>query len=84
MRPTTSERENQTEQEPSFDLMKIPAEFEGTDEDIVMAATQFKTSIQTNKVAIMKKPTPASTATNPFNNCTFGNIGSINVHIHKN
>ena len=70
--------------EPQFDILIM---LSGLDDDtfdnqMVLAATQVEQQHVT-KTAIMKKnhgnPFPNQT----FQNCTFGNIGTLNIHVHK-
>ena len=72
---------------PDFDLMEIVSEFEGVNDDqLVPVATQIENASTTSltKAAIMKKNSPKLPPLTPtFNNCTFGNIGTLNIHIHK-
>ena len=73
----------------NFDLMELLSETidEVNDQDLVMTATQCEqalipnTKIMTNtsNTAVMKRNNPQTT----FTNCTFGSIGTINIHIHK-
>ena len=82
----------QQDQDPNFDLMSLLAEVEDEipDEDLVLATTQCEQSMLTNdvttpttttKTAVVKK---SSTYPNPtFTGCTFGSVGTINIHIHK-
>ena len=61
------------------------------DEDMVLAATQCEQSITENSVMPPTTSTKSSvmrrsTTTYPsqtFSGCTFGSIGTINIHIHK-
>ena len=64
-----------------FDLGNILNKFSDSDqleEQMVLAATQVEQNMK--ETAIMKKNGPVPQA---FNNCTFGNIGTLNIHIHK-
>ena len=76
-----------------FDLMALLADVENEipDDKLVLAATQCEEASfgQSNKMApistttttVMKRIShPAPT----FTNCSFGNIGTLNIHIHKN
>ena len=75
---------------PDFDLMALIAEVENQeipDEEMVLAATQCEQSLTTPQStsttkALMKKTTTTNTAPT-FTGCTFGSIGTINIHIHK-
>ena len=78
---------------PHFDLMSLLADVENKvpDEDLVLAATQCEeaslalplkntTPVSTTNTTVMKRVNnPAPT----FTNCTFGSIGTLNIHIHK-
>ena len=56
------------------------------DQELVLAATQVEnTSVtSTTKTAVVKKSSPKLPLSNTFNNCSFGPIGTLNIHIHKN
>lgn len=64
-----------------FDFLDFMADAE-TDQDIVMAANQMETMMANSTTTVMKKTNPKSSTA--FTNCTFGNIGTLNIHIHKN
>ena len=79
--------------EDDFDLMALIAEVENEelpDEELVLAATQCEKSIESahvtlttmTKTAVMKRSTTSYPNTT-FTGCTFGSIGTINIHIHK-
>ena len=51
------------------------------EQQMVLAATQVEQSI--TKSAIFKKSQPPITPQQTFQNCTFGNISTLNIHIHK-
>ena len=78
-----------TNNSPKFDLMEILSDTldEVNDADLVMAASQCEkalvpvTNIMTtsSNTAVMKRNNPQTT----FTNCTFGSIGTLNIHIHK-
>ena len=82
--PVKDQQENST---PDFNLMVIVLEFEGVDDQLMLAATQIESANTSSitKMAIMRKnspklpPAPTPTCTN----CSFGNIGTLNIHIHK-
>ena len=71
-----------------FDLAKILEDFQNdNNDDILMAASQniSQASTTTMTTAVIKRnspkiPMPQQT----FTNCSFGNIGTLNIHIHKN
>ena len=75
---------------PSFDLMQLIADVEKEeipDCELLLAATQCEQSVMTpdtnnttRTTSVMKR------ANNPvptFSGCTFGPIGTLNIHIHK-
>ena len=82
---------------PNFDLMALIAEVENDelpDDQLLLAASQCEaqlpptmnnlmpitTTTASSTTAVMKRisnPTPT------FTNCTFGTIGTLNIHIHK-
>ena len=74
---------------PNFDLMELLSEtIDGVnDDELVMAAAQYdetvvpsaKITTTTSNTAVMKRSHPTTT----FTNCTFGTIGTLNIHIHK-
>ena len=79
--------------DPSEDLnlMSLIADIQNNnDEDLVLAASQVeqqmsKENIKTSKsMAIIKKTSPPRPLATTFSNCTFGQVGNINIHIHKN
>ena len=91
--PFTLQEQNEND---DFDLMSLLQEVENddlTDEQLVLAATQCEAQVPENDnlrpavpftttttTALMRKVTnPAPT----FTNCTFGTIGTVNIHIHK-
>ena len=76
---------------PQFDLMELLSETidEVNDKDLVMAATECEqamvpvtkiTTTTTSNTSVMKRINPQTT----FTNCSFGSIGTLNIHIHKN
>ena len=70
---------------PDLDLMAIVSEFEGVNDDqLMLAATQVESTTLT-KTTIMKKNSPKlpPAPTPTFTNCSFGNIGTLNIHNHK-
>ena len=77
---------------PDFDLMSLLADVENEvpDEDLILVAMQCEETslkemnqmapISTTTTTLMKRVNnPAPT----FTNCTFGSIGTLNIHIHK-
>lgn len=84
--PHTSNTENNTPTVPDFDISKIIQEFQNSndDEDLLLAATQIEKENFTSKTTMMKKTSsPNIHPRQVFQNCSFGNIGSINIHVHK-
>lgn len=80
-------QKNTTPVAPDFDLQAILQEFNNADDDdndLLLAATQIEKNHCTTKTAMVKKTSsPHQKPREIFQNCTFGNIGSINIHIHK-
>ena len=70
---------------PSFDIMQLMSDLEG-DNDIILAASQFEENQQvtTTKTAVVKKSSPRVSVMPTFSGCKFGNINTLNIHIHKN
>ena len=68
------------------DLFEILSEFNANNKEnenqMVLAATQVEQNFSRN-TAIMQKMGPQIAQPQTFQNCTFGNIGTINIHIHK-
>ena len=70
--------------------MEILADFQNDneDEDLMIAASQMATTSEistravTNTVMTKKVNSPKKNVTT-FTGCTFGSIGSINIHVHK-
>ena len=74
-----------------FDLMELIAEVQNDpDDDLIMAATQVEEEINKENLikksttALVKRPSPPHQIAPTFNNCKFSNIGTLNIHIHKN
>ena len=70
----------------NFDLSEIIKEFEGKNDDdkaLVLAATQIENQVTTMKTAVYKRGSPQQKQFPTFTNCKFGNIGTLNIHIHK-
>ena len=67
-----------------FDLMNILSDLDDDqfDNQMVLAVTQVEQNF--SKTAIMKKTQPNQILNLTFQNCTFGNIGTLNIHVHKN
>lgn len=71
---------------PDFDIQTLLQEFHNStdDNDLVLAATQIEKDNFSSKTTMMKKTSsPNMHPAKVFQNCTFGNIGSLNIHIHK-
>ena len=74
---------------PNFDLMALIDEAEKeelSDQELLMAATQCESVVtpeinNTMKTRTVMKKTPQPPPT--FSGCTFGSIGTLNIHIHK-
>ena len=84
--PVPTNNMQQDSNVPNFDLMAIVSEFEGADDDqLMLAATQIESTSTLTKTTIMKKNCPKlpPAPTQTFTNCSFGNIGTLNIHIHK-
>ena len=78
---------------PDFDLMSILTDVENEilDEELVLAATQCEAASFEQNKNVMPVTTTMTTMmrkiTNPtptFSNCSFGSIGTLDIHIHKN
>lgn len=65
-----------------IDLLEFLADNNG-DNEIMMAANQMESMLAKSNTTIVKKSGTKPTSQPTFNNCTFGNIGVINIHIHK-
>lgn len=73
-----------------IDFLDLLCEMENDDENqaLSIAAQQIEqqlcttagTTTTTSNTSLMQKKTPVTT----FMGCTFGNIGTLNIHIHKN
>ena len=68
---------------PQFDLMVILSDLDDDqfDNQMVLAATQVDSFKKTS--TIMKKNERVQMPTQTFHNCSFGNIGTLNIHVHK-
>ena len=82
---------------PDFDLMSLITEVENDgipDEELLVMVTQCEQSVTpvnqnaviptmaSNKTAVMRRST-TSCPSQTFTGCTFGSVGTINIHIHK-
>lgn len=58
---------------------------DGNDDDLVLAVNQIEKTLTTTttKTLAMKKNSPKMPLQSTFNHCSFGNIGTLNIHIHK-
>ena len=90
--PYNPQQKEETDNTANFDLMELLSETmqDVNDEELVLAATQCEASLASKtptttqnviaqNTAVMKKVTPMST----FTNCSFGSIGTLNIHVHK-
>lgn len=77
---------NESEPEIDCDLQAMLQEFKNAndDQDLLVASAQYETQNVKASKAVMKKNENPKMLQHTFQNCTFGNIGSINIHIHKN
>lgn len=74
-----------------FDIMEMLSEFQNDNDEneMVLAATQCEKQLETQATmkskttAILKKSSPKLPLQQTFQNCTFGTIGTLNIHIHK-
>ena len=69
---------------PIFDILSMLNDLEDEElaQQMVIAATQVEQNMM--KTSIVKKNDTRFTAQQTFQNCIFGNIGALNIHIHKN
>ena len=81
-----NDSENTTPAEPNFDLLQIFADCE--EKESKMMLTQYKEQVNTNnksatssKTLVTKKSFPKKSPA--FTSCSFGSVGSINIHFHK-
>ena len=81
---------NEGSSKDDFDLMALIAEVQNdSDEDLVMAATQIEEEITSENAkkkvttASVRKTSPTKQIIPTFTGCKFGNIGTINIHIHN-
>lgn len=58
---------------------------DGNDDEMVLAANQVEKTLTkvTATTTVMKKSSPKLPLQSTFQNCSFGNIGTLNIHIHK-
>ena len=72
---------------PNFDILQLMSDLEG-DNDIMLAASQYEQSSNstttTSKTAVVQKKSSPRVPMPMFAGCRFGNIGTLNIHIHKN
>ena len=69
--------------------MELLQEFKEGDvfeDQMVVPASQVESSMMTTftKTAIIKKTPSTNAQPTTFTNCSFGNIGTLNIHTHKN
>ena len=76
---------------PDFDILDFLCDTENDDQELLMAATQYEkqqelvqmVSTTTTKAVISKKNSLQKNVPT-FAGCSFGSIGTLNIHIHKN
>ena len=81
------QQEVQSSSDFNFDLLQMITDAED-DEQLVMAATQVENQMCENKSTTSLKMALMSKRNSPrrpqvFQNCTFGSIGTLNIHIYK-
>ena len=82
--PNEKIQQDDTNQDFNFDLLQLITDAEN-DPELVLAATQIENS-ETNTTKF--KTTMMTKCNSPrkpqvFSGCTFGNIGTLNIHIHR-
>ena len=75
---------NSEQEEYDFDILNIINDLDD-DQQLVLAATQMESNYQhsVTKSVIAKKSSPKKATMPTFAGCTFGSIGTLNIHIHK-
>ena len=80
-----SSPEKPIEDDIHFDLTEIMKDFQEQNDDkdaLIMATTQIEKQVTTS-TTVFKTNSPQQKPFQTFNNCKFGNIGTLNIHIHK-
>ena len=84
---TNKEKTGPKDVDTNFDIMSILAEFDAPDDDqLVVAASQIENQsvANTTKMVTMIRKNTGASLQHTFHNCTFGLIGTLNIHVHKN
>ena len=74
----------------NFNILQLLSDVTESDEDLILAATQMEAQLSENSTNVTKtsmfakKSSPKENQMAMFQNCKFGNIGTLNIHIHKN
>lgn len=70
---------------PDIDLQALLHEFENdtTDDAMIIAATQVECENSTTTAVMKKTSSPCIQPKELFQNCSFNNVRTINIHIHK-
>lgn len=76
---------NNVQNVPDIDLQALLQEFhnEPDDDAMIIAAAQVDTDNSTTKALVKKTSSPHIQPKDLFQNCSFNNVGTINIHIHK-
>ena len=71
-----------------FDILELLADVDTDDNELIMAATQVEAQYQDEKqtkksTSLMARRMSPKKPNTGFTGCKFGNVGTINIHIHK-